>query len=212
MRCGVQIEQNRSSRNRGVTLIELLMVMAVISLLVGFGVWGLRSAQDAQSRALAKSQVSMIAAAIEQFKSEVGFYPPGNGAGEAFLWLFNGVTGEGASTVRASNPASATKGPWLDPKGFSVEPNDGTFPITKVTDPWGVEFVYGKAVRGTEGVTGTPTLADPVAPVGEANNQGQFDSFVIFSWGSMGKASNVVSLSGAGNVANYIKQFAIHAE
>lgn len=212
MRHCLPSERNRASGQRGVTLIELLVVMAIISLLVGFGVWGLRAAQDAQSRALAKSQVTMIAAAVQQFKSELGFYPPGDGKGEGFLWLFNGVTvtrdsnGNITAVTRATNPGVAHLGPWLDTKGFSVEPSNGTFPVTKATDPWGNEFVYGRAIRTS------PTASAPVDVVREWNVQGEFESYVVFSWGPLGNASTVISTSGAGSWLNYINRFGVHAE
>lgn len=212
MRCGVQIEQNRFPRNRGVTLIELLMVMAVISLLVGFGVWGLRSAQDAQSRALAKSQVTMIAAALEQFKSEVGSYPPTGGVDKSGLtMLFNGVTvnsSTGAIT-EVTDPTNAQYGPWLDPQGFSVEMNSSKTEVTKITDPWGNEFLYGRDDQPLS------SLGIPAAmPVASSQTQ-QFMGYRLFSWGAMGKYANTAAFrnpKGVNNALEYVERFGIHPE
>lgn len=202
--------------NRGVTLIELLVVMAVISILVGFGVWGLRAAQEAQSKALAKAQVNMIAAALDQFKSELGFYPPMAGdftfdAKGAIALLFNGavVTKDASGNITgltvASSPTVATHGPYLDIKGFSVTPKD-SFPITDVTDPWGNPFQYGrddKAVS-SEGV--------PVAMPAH-NAQTQFQGYMVFSWGPRGEYKAALrNPLGISNATQYVEQFCIHPD
>ena len=61
--------------NSGFTLIELLMVIAVIMVLAGITFGISRGVQNAQARALAKAELSVIAQALEGFKLRYGDYP-----------------------------------------------------------------------------------------------------------------------------------------
>ena len=60
---------------RGFTLIELLVVIAVVGVLVSITFGVSRGVQSARSRALAKAELSVLAQALEQFKSRYGDYP-----------------------------------------------------------------------------------------------------------------------------------------
>lgn len=65
----------QARRRKGFTLIELLVVISAIGVLVTitFGVF--RGVTTAQSRALAKAELSVLGQALEQYRSRYGDYP-----------------------------------------------------------------------------------------------------------------------------------------
>lgn len=66
---------SRSRRKEAFTLIELLMVIAVILLLAGITVGITRGVQNAQAGATVRAELAVIAQALETYKSKHGDYP-----------------------------------------------------------------------------------------------------------------------------------------
>lgn len=60
---------------QGFTLLEVLMVVAVISILVAIIIPAIGGAQNSARRAKTRVQFSQWSAAIEQFRQEYGYYP-----------------------------------------------------------------------------------------------------------------------------------------
>src|SRR5512140_2597706 len=65
----------RSLGEGGFTLIELLLVMSIIVALAGFAVVGIVGAQQRAAIARAKSELALLAQALEDFKRHYGDYP-----------------------------------------------------------------------------------------------------------------------------------------
>ncbi len=65
----------QARRRKGFTLIELLVVISVVGILVSITFGVARGVKSAQSRALAKAELSVLAQALEQYKSRYGDYP-----------------------------------------------------------------------------------------------------------------------------------------
>jgi prepilin-type N-terminal cleavage/methylation domain-containing protein len=83
--------QNRAV---GFTLIEMLMVVAIIGVLAAIALTILPAAKDRSLRTRAESQLRQIEAAIESYHSKHGLYPPDNPGGDtAIHQLFYELTG-----------------------------------------------------------------------------------------------------------------------
>ncbi|MBU2036271.1 prepilin-type N-terminal cleavage/methylation domain-containing protein [Patescibacteria group bacterium] len=68
--------------NKGFTLVELLVVMAILGVLVTLIGTAFRTAQARGRDAQRKSDLKQIANALELFFNDYGFYPPADGQGK----------------------------------------------------------------------------------------------------------------------------------
>lgn len=135
-------KRHETSRNDdGFTLVELLVVMAILVLLAGVvGPRVLNYLGSSKSKA-AKVQIEALATSLELFHIDVGRYPS---------------TSEGLRALVAK-PASAAvwNGPYLKKSEVPV-------------DPWGRDFVY--AAPGKRGPFDLSSLGADGAPGGEGEN------------------------------------------
>jgi prepilin-type N-terminal cleavage/methylation domain-containing protein len=68
-------------KKAGFTLVELLTVIAIIGVLAAFTMPVLRGVARTTKIARARSEMEAIESALDNYKAQYGFYPPGNGAG-----------------------------------------------------------------------------------------------------------------------------------
>lgn len=61
---------------RAFTIIELIVSIAIIALLLGIAVFGVRTLQKSARGTVAQTMVNQIAAGIDRFEDSVGFLPP----------------------------------------------------------------------------------------------------------------------------------------
>ena len=126
---------------RGFTLIELLVVIIVLGLLVGlvgprlFG----RVAQSKQ--ATAKAQIELLGAGLDQYRLDVGSYPP---------------SAAGLSALVQNPNVSNWNGPYLKKNAVPQ-------------DPWGKPYQY-KCCPGDHGDYDIWTFGADGAPGGEGEN------------------------------------------
>jgi prepilin-type N-terminal cleavage/methylation domain-containing protein len=101
---------------RAFTLLELLVVIALVGILVAMVFPGVRSARIAAKKALTKAQFNQWVAAIEAFRSEYGYYPAfdvsglvngGTSGNPADEHLFHDVLAGRRRDGSAVNPAGA---------------------------------------------------------------------------------------------------------
>jgi general secretion pathway protein G len=107
----------RPARNpqSGVTLLEVMIVLAVIALIVGFGAPRLMESFGRAKSQAAEVSMANLKGAVQLFYIDTGRYPTESEGLSALLAIPEGVTG--------------WKGPYLDGQA-------------DLTDPWGRPFIY----------------------------------------------------------------------
>ena len=133
----------RSSRNprSGVTLLEIMIVLAVIALIVGFGAPRLMESFGRAKTQAAEVAMANLKGAVQLFYIDTGRYP---------------TDAEGLAALLAT-PASTAgwKGPYLDGE-------------SDLTDPWGRPFLY--AAPGSSSPFSLTTLGRDGAPGGQGED------------------------------------------
>lgn len=146
----------------GFTLVELLMVFAVIAILAAI-TFGISSGvRNAQNRAKAKVELAALSQAIEEYKSRYGDYPlhdaslggyPSTAGEPTSSVLLYSLTGRTTQTpVPGSNPnvekiADSLDDPEVEnrPKFIDVTKFDYAGPDDApeaLLDPWGNPYIY----------------------------------------------------------------------
>lgn len=118
------------SLQKGFTLIEMLVVIAIISILIGIGVNTFTIAQKKARDVRRKADLRSIQVALELYKSDTGKYP-----------LAGGCTGYGQNCYSYSTEAS-----WLAPLVPNYLPKVPKDPINNAAGPWNAttySYAYG---------------------------------------------------------------------
>jgi prepilin-type N-terminal cleavage/methylation domain-containing protein len=97
----------RGIRAVGFTLVELMVVIAIIAVLAGFVVYLLPGVKEKQVRGRVKTELAMLVMAIEGYKAKMGFYPP-DSVGSGTNALFYELTGT-ARDIRLGDPVFIDK-------------------------------------------------------------------------------------------------------
>jgi type II secretion system protein G len=103
---------------KGFTLVELLIVMAIISILATLIVGGFRSSQMRGRDGARKSDLKQISNALELFYSDYGKYPPASGT-QIAACSYNPATGAGAACTWGTSEFSDGKTSY-----FKIVPKD----------------------------------------------------------------------------------------
>jgi general secretion pathway protein G len=103
----------RLVRDQGFTLIELLIVMIILGLLAALVAPKMFQKVGSSKQKAAKTQIAMLATALDTYRLDVGKYP---------------TTDEGLAALRTNPGHDTWDGPYL-PKAIPK-------------DPWGQDYIY----------------------------------------------------------------------
>ena len=189
------LKRARSSR-RAFTLIEILVVIAIIVLLMGITTQMMGGVQDSQGKAKARADMEVMATGLEAFNGQYGGYPRLNAAAsEKFTAgeLYRCLIGKIRLTVRNGNivmEEQPTRTPFVDASKLTLgDPQDeyatdvdpeksGVF----FADPWREPYLY---------------FYDTATLVG-AESSWKAPGFILLSKGPDCKAANTLSMYNTG--------------
>lgn len=185
------MKSNRRKTRIGFTLVELLVVIAIMLILAAIGVGSFSFVQERQAKEKARVQMALLSNAIEEYKLDMGEYPPTadktgklsgpNGTSTSsilFDYLYRDSDRDG--TVGIDDTDQKIYVPELDPEN-NKQGWTTNIPVasatTKITDPWGNEYCY-RSAYGSPAANGT-------AP---ENTNTQNPDFDLWSMGKDGKS------------------------
>ena len=114
-----------AGRAVGLTLIELLAVLAVVGILAAMVLGGGRRANEAGKVAKAKAEVAALASALEAYRRRHGDFPR---VGNPAEWVRVLVSAAGVTAA-------------VDWERFAIEPAGGEAGA-RALDPWGNPYLY----------------------------------------------------------------------
>lgn len=101
--------RTKFARSAGFSLIEIIIVITIIGLIVGWVATNIFGKQDQAQWRVAKSQMTQLAATLDQYKLDTGRYPNTQEGLNALLQAPGGVANWVGPYVRN---AEALKDPW----------------------------------------------------------------------------------------------------
>ena len=145
----------RVASARGFTVIELLIVMAIIVVLAGLvlGTYGYVQRKGSTSRA--EAEIKAIEAACESYKADHGVYPQDSATdtldartqldptaySTASLVLYSALSGDS----NADRAVDSGKQSYMIFKPQMLSPSDAADPVTHIRDPFGNSYGYSTA-------------------------------------------------------------------
>jgi prepilin-type N-terminal cleavage/methylation domain-containing protein len=162
---------NVGKARRAFTLIELIVVIAIIIILAGLILSTVGYVQKKGARSRAETEIAAMSAAIESYKADNGIYPRDDTTNQytdtldarqdtnatatvyqnASLYLYNSLFG---ATNGSRTPASGARSYFVF-KPNMLSPVDQTLNVEYIRDPFGNSYGYS-----------TANQADPATPKG----------------------------------------------
>jgi prepilin-type N-terminal cleavage/methylation domain-containing protein len=159
----------RGRQSTSFTLVELLVVMAIIAILAALIIGAGMGVMQKGMRSRAAAEIQAMSAAAESYKADNGIYPQGDGNlgtnGSAANTAYTADDGNTASGEYQANSAllfqalagqtNFTSAPTAGIKAYmSFKPNQVTTPSsgnTYIHDPWNASYGYstGTSTSGT---------------------------------------------------------------
>jgi general secretion pathway protein G len=182
---------------RGFTLLELLVVVAIIVILASLTVGGITVMQRNQAISKCKAQIAMIGSALEEYKMDFGRYPVANDSGgtnetgsnvlfKALYWDSDN-NGQGVGSDANQRIYLVELDPTQKKQGWASATTAGT--NNTILDPWGANYRYRSG-----------TLAD-----GSVNSNAKNPDFDLWSLGPDGKPGTAAGTDkeAADNITNW---------
>jgi type II secretion system protein G len=111
-------KKNQRRTIGGFTLVELLIVIAIIAILAALVLAAAGSVQKKGARSRAEAEIAALEAALESFKADNGDYPSNSLAGSANLVSALMPT-NGGKVYFEFKTKYTNSGGWVDPFGFN---------------------------------------------------------------------------------------------
>ena len=137
---------SKKKKLKGLTLFEIMIVIAIIVILVSFGSSAYSSAQNKQRIQKTKVYIHLLETALEEYFLDEGIYPEGNGDSESSAILYKALYGD---INYDGTPENKTYLPQLNPQEKLVQKIRGKFLIK---DDYGQVLYYrtgSKAINQT---------------------------------------------------------------
>ena len=96
-------------RSQGFSLIEIIVVITIIGLIVGWAATAIFGKQDQAQGRIAKSKITALGGVLDLYKLDTGKYPTTGDGLKALLTVPSGVTGWNGPYVKN---ADELKDPW----------------------------------------------------------------------------------------------------
>jgi prepilin-type N-terminal cleavage/methylation domain-containing protein len=142
----VRSASRRFCPSGGFTLVELLVVSAIIATLLGIAFGHLRAAKQQAARLQARSELAVLAQALENYRREYGDYPQVADTPEKLYGALLGKIGPAGASISGRNLLGGVQLALRDP----LHPGDAA---NSLVDPWGNAYQYIHFIRQTDAAT-----------------------------------------------------------
>ncbi|SEH72717.1 prepilin-type N-terminal cleavage/methylation domain-containing protein [Akkermansia glycaniphila] len=135
--------------HRGFTLIEILIVIAIIAILMTIGMFAFNAIKEKKRAETVKVTISALSTALDQYRSDNSCYPVGDGSETSSTKLYEALyrdeDGDGRPDMNPEGQGRL-KPYWdklkpgsSDPESVNVKRRNGRYVIL---DPWGTPYRY----------------------------------------------------------------------
>ncbi|MFH2137152.1 MAG: type II secretion system protein GspG [Candidatus Omnitrophota bacterium] len=138
----------RTKIKKGFSLVELLVVIAVLAVLIGLLAGGGSTARKKGKIYSTKAMIASLETALAMYHSDYGQYPVSGNQN-----LVNRLADEATYGQGGTAPEADWKGPYIS---FKNEDLNGSIPAAKVIDAWDKDFQYTLNVNKYSIVSGGP--------------------------------------------------------
>lgn len=128
--------------DHGFTLIELIVVMAIVGILAGLVTVAAQTARKQALVAKAKATISAIETALGMFQADIGFYPSQDAGSSPTtnINLIAALSTYGANVWTGTQSVAITSANWNGPY-MQFRTNELTT-AGSLVDPWDVSYMY----------------------------------------------------------------------
>ena len=120
--------ENETNNEDGYTLVEVMVVMLILSLIIGFVATNVIPIGDKAKQQTARADIATYGSSLDQFKLDMGSYPSEQEGLQALKTLPNGA--QNADKYRPGGYVKLVKNdPWGNPYVYRFPGDNGLFDI-----------------------------------------------------------------------------------